>query len=139
MTNRIDHTGIVERIDGSHICVKILQTSACASCQAKAMCASAEAKEKIIDVYDDDAHRYQVGDAVSVCGSLSMGRNAVTLAFTIPLLLVVACVTLMLHLFHTNELTAIGVSMAVLATYYLALAASKKRLKRTFSFWIEKV
>ena len=89
MKDIIDHIGVVETIENTHVRVKILQSSACSACQAKSLCASAEQKEKIVDVWDDEADRLTVGDEVRVCASMSMGRNAVVLAFVVPLVLMV--------------------------------------------------
>ena len=139
MKSKIDHNGVVESIEGNHIKVRILQASACTACQAKALCASSDTKEKIIDVWDDNADRYHVGENVMACGSLSMGRNAVYLAFLIPLVLMFLWMVLSLKAFHLSELTAIlGVGI-ILAIYYLLLSALKDKLSKTFSFWIEKL
>ena len=139
MKSKIDHNGVVESIEGNHIKVRILQASACTACQAKALCASSDTKEKIIDVWDDNADRYHVGENVMACGSLSMGRNAVYLAFLIPLVLMILWMVLSLKAFHLSELTAIlGVGI-ILAIYYLLLSALKDKLSKTFSFWIEKL
>lgn len=139
MKSKIDHNGVVESIEGNHIKVRILQASACSACQAKALCASSDTKEKIIDVWDDNADQYHVGESVMACGSLSMGRNAVYLAFLIPLVLMILWMVLSLKAFHLSELTAIlGVGI-ILAIYYLLLSALKDKLSKTFSFWIEKL
>ena len=139
MKSKIDHNGVVESIEGNHIKVRILQASACSACQAKALCASSDTKEKIIDVWDDNADQYHVGENVMTCGSLSMGRNAVYLAFLIPLVLMILWMVLSLKAFHLSELTAIlGVGI-ILAIYYLILSALKDKLSKTFSFWIEKI
>ena len=139
MKSKIDHNGVVESIEGNHIKVRILQASACSACQAKALCASSDTKEKIIDVWDDNAGQYHVGENVMACGSLSMGRNAVYLAFLIPLVLMILWMVLSLKAFHLSELTAIlGVGI-ILAIYYLLLSALKDKLSKTFSFWIEKL
>jgi sigma-E factor negative regulatory protein RseC len=139
MKSKIDHNGVVESIEGNHIKVRILQASACSACQAKALCASSDTKEKIIDVWDDNADQYHVWENVMACGSLSMGRNAVYLAFLIPLVLMILWMVLSLKAFHLSELTAIlGVGI-ILAIYYLLLSALKDKLSKTFSFWIEKL
>jgi sigma-E factor negative regulatory protein RseC len=139
MKSKIDHNGVVESIEGNHIKVRILQASACSACQAKALCASSDTKEKIIDVWDDNADQYHVGENVMACSSLSMGRNAVYLAFLIPLVLMILWMVLSLKAFHLSELTAIlGVGI-ILAIYYLLLSALKDKLSKTFSFWIEKL
>ena len=134
---KISHTGIVESAENGHVRVKILQTSACSSCQVKAMCASAESKEKIIDVWND-SRSFAIGDEVTVCGSMSMGRNAVVLAFVIPLVLMVLWMVAALKLLMLSEAWAVLGLLVLLAIYYAVLSVFKERLSRTFSFWIEK-
>ena len=95
MANTIKHQGVIEHIQGTHIQVRITQTSACASCSIKGHCTSADTKEKIIDVFDNAASQYQVGQEVWVVGTLSMGIQAVLFAF----LLLFAFLTLLYILF----------------------------------------
>lgn len=139
MGKKIEHEGIVESIDGSHIRVKIFQSSACSSCQVKSVCATAESQEKIIDIYSPLSNQYSVGERVKACGSLTMGRNAVLLAFTIPLLLIVATVVGGLYLFHLTEQYTIVAVLVILAVYYLLVHAIRGRLSKEFAFWIEKL
>jgi len=134
---KISHTGIVESEENGHVRVKILQTSACSSCQVKAMCASAESKEKIIDVWND-SRSFAIGEEVTVCGSMSMGRNAVVLAFVIPLVLMVLWMVAALKLLMLSEAWAVLGLLVLLTIYYAVLSVFKERLSRTFSFWIEK-
>jgi sigma-E factor negative regulatory protein RseC len=85
MRETITHQGVVESVEGEHVRVNILQVSACSSCKARSLCTTSESKEKIIDVYEPGAaEKYRRGDAVNVCGTLSMGKQAVRLAFGIP-------------------------------------------------------
>ena len=134
---KISHSGIVESAENGHIRVKILQASACSSCQAKAMCASAESKEKIIDVWNDP-RSYTLGEEVTVCGSMSMGRNAVVLAFVIPLALMVLWLVAALQLLSLSETWAVLGLLVLLGIYYAVLSAFRERLSRSFSFWIER-
>ena len=117
MGKTIEHEGIVESIDGSHIRVKILQSSACSSFSGS----------------------YRVGERVKACGTLSMGRNAVLLAFVIPLLVIVLCVVLSLYLFHLSEQMTLVAVLVSLSIYYLVVHAFRNRLSKQFSFWIEKI
>ncbi len=137
MKDIIDHLGIVESIEDRHVRVRIVQSSACSGCHAKSLCASAESKEKIIDIWEADTEGLNVGDEVRVCASLSMGRNAVVLAFIVPLVLMVVWMVVALLVLHLSELAAIGGVLAVLLIYYIGIGAMRNRLKRTFSFWIE--
>ncbi len=139
MGKKIEHEGIIESIDGSHIQVKILQSSACSSCQMKSMCATAESQEKLIDIYTPLSKDYSVGERVKACGTLTMGRNAVLLAFVLPLALIVISVLCGLYVFNLSEQLTIVSVLVALAIYYLIIHSLRSRLSKQFSFWIEKI
>lgn len=138
MNGKIEHNGIIEHIDGKHIKVRIVQSSACSSCQAKAICTSSESKEKVVDIYVNSSENYAIGEQVNVCASETMGRNAVILAFVIPLIVMIICITLSIRYLMINELISIAISLMFLALYYWILSISKNRISKKFSFWIEK-
>lgn len=136
MANTIEHQGIVENIAGSHVQVRIVQTSACATCSIKGHCTSADTKEKLIDVVvDEQAASYRPGDSVRVVGSVSMGMQAVALAFVAPLLLLMASlfagVALGLH-----EAVAIGCSLLLVAGYYFVVWLCRAKVGKRFTFSI---
>lgn len=138
MDGKINHRGIIEYINGKHIKVRIVQSSACASCEAKAICSSSESKEKVVDIYVNSSENYALGEQVNVCASEKMGRNAVILAFVIPLIVMIICITLSIRYLMINELISIAISLMFLALYYWILSISKNRISKKFSFWIEK-
>ena len=138
MDGKINHRGIIEYINGKHIKVRIVQSSACASCEAKAICSSSESKEKIVDIYVKSSENYAIGEQVNVCASETMGRNAVILAFVIPLVIMMSCITISIKCLMINELMSIAISLIFLALYYCLLSISKKKISKKFSFWIEK-
>lgn len=136
MANTIEHQGIVENIAGSHVQVRIVQTSACATCSIKGHCTSTDTKEKLIDVVvDEQAASYRPGDSVRVVGSVSMGMQAVALAFVAPLLLLMASlfagVALGLH-----EAAAIGCSLLLVAGYYFVVWLYRAKVGKRFTFSI---
>ena len=136
--NTINHLGVVESIQDSLLSVKIIQTSACAACDAKGHCSSADSKDKIIDIIDDKASLYKVGEQVMVIGKTSMGMKAVTMAFIYPFVILI--VTLFLCMaWLENELYAALVSLLVLVPYYCILWFNKSRLKQQFSFTIKSI
>ena len=137
MGKKIEHQGIVESIDGSHIRVKILQSSACSGCHAKSLCSAAESKEKIIDIYSPVSSKYSVGDSVKVCGSETMGRNAVILSFGLPLVLMVLWVVAGTYLLDLSEQMLFVGIIVLLAVYYVIIHSFRNRLSKSFAFWIE--
>ena len=136
MANTIRHQGIVESINGHHIQVRIVQVSACATCSIKGHCTTADAKEKLIDVFTSQIKAYQPGDNVWVVGQLSMGWWAVILAFLIPLVLLVA-VLFTAHALTGDDLSSVGLTLLVLAAYYLMLWLFRHKMSRKFAFYIE--
>lgn len=136
MKSRIEHSGIVESVSGENVRVRILQASACSACEAKALCHSSESKEKIIECKANGTS-YNVGEEVMVYGSMAMGRNAVILAFVVPLIVIVVWLFCAVGVFHINELLAIGIMVALLAVYYLTLHLMNGVLSKQFEFWIE--
>lgn len=139
MNGKIDHKGIIENIDGKHVTVRIVQSSACSSCQAKAMCQSSESKEKLIDVYTSDFASYEVGEKVNVCASESMGRNAILLAFALPLVVMVGWIVFSIKVLSIGEVATILIALALLGGYYFCLSRNKSRIGKKFAFWIEKL
>lgn len=139
MADVIKHDGIVDSIEGDCIHVRIVQASACATCGAKSLCSAAESKEKIVDIYGDDAKAYQVGQRVMVEGAATMGMKAVRLAFLFPLLLLVAAVSVAMWLTKDNEAVAALSALLALVVYFLTLFACKKRLMREFTFIIKPI
>lgn len=138
MKDIIQHDGIVDSVVGEHVTVKIIQHAACSGCKAKSLCTSSESKEKLIDVYETDAEKKRrVGDAVRVCGALSMGKQAVALAFSVPVLLIVVLMPLALKVLALSELLSVGLVTLVLAIYFYILYLCRDKMAKRFAFWIE--
>lgn len=136
--NLINHLGVVESIQDSLLKVRIVQTSACAACSAKGHCSSADSKDKIIDVIDDGATSYKIGEEVLLIGQTSMGMMAVAFAFFFPFVILIVSLFVLMALIN-NELYAALLSLVVLIPYYYMLWLNKSRLKRQFSFTIKPI
>ena len=137
MADIIKHRGIVEKINGSHVVVRIVQTSACSACSAKGLCNASESKEKQIDVYEV-IPSYRIGEEVVLCGSTSMGMQAVLIAFGIPVLLLLAALFVTMRVTDGDALFSAVVALLAVVPYYLVIYFMKDKLNKTFSFTIEK-
>ena len=137
MSNIIKHRGRVEKVEGSHVVVRIVQTSACSACSIKGHCNASESKEKLIDVFDVNAS-YQIGEEVVLLGTTSMGMQAVLLAFGVPLVILIVALGVTMHLTDGNALASSLVGLLSIVPYYFAIHFNKDKLKKTFSFTIEK-
>lgn len=140
MNDIIEHQGVIDSVEGCRVRVSIVQQSACSSCKARAMCTSSESKERIMDVFEQDADKkYTVGERVSVCGTLSMGKQAVVFAFGIPMLLTVVVMCLCLAVFHLPELIAVVSWLVLMVAYFSVLYACRNRMEKRFALWIRKL
>ncbi len=138
MANVIRHRGIVENIDGSHLTVRIVQASACASCHVKGHCSSADTKEKLVDVYTEEASSFSLGDRVEVMAQLSTGVMAVLWAFILPFLILLISLFLFMALWNDEAFAALA-SLALLIPYYYILWLNKRRMGRKFSFSVARL
>ena len=94
-------------------------------------------KEKSIDVLDY-SNKFEVGEKVNLSYRESLGWLAMFLAYVLPFIIVL--ITLFVATAITeNELISGLSALAILIPYYIILTFFKGRLKKTFSFTIEKI
>lgn len=136
-SNKITHSGIVEDISGGCIKVRIVQSSSCIGCKIAGHCNTSERKDKIIDVYTvGNNHGYAVGDEVTVSVSSRSGMEAVTLAFTIPFVLLILTVFLSSLLTSSEALSAVA-GLVILIPYYIVLYMLRGKIGKRVSCAIE--
>lgn len=137
MSNRITHSGVVERVEGDYVKVRIVQTSACAACKVANHCNAAESKVKIVDVLTSDSSAYRAGEEVVVSASKDVANRALLLGFGLPFLLLVGMLVVMLRLTSEQGLAALG-AIGALIPYYILLWLMRDRIRQQISFRIEK-
>ena len=135
MAQDIRHQGIIDSIDGQDIIVRITQSSACGGCQARNICRAAESKDKLVEVHCADAGSFDVGQTVTVAGAESLGLKAVTFAFGLPLLLLLAVLITSVSVAGSEKVAALA-ALGILVPYYLVLFLLRDRMKRDFQFRI---
>ena len=136
MSQKISHTGVIERIENDSMKVRIVQTSACAACKVASHCNAAESKVKIVDVFGCDTTNYSTGQEVTVWASKDVADKALLLGFGVPFLLLV-CVLMIALRFSDNEGLAALLALGSLVPYYFALWLLRDRIQRGISFHIE--
>lgn len=129
--------GIVTEIASDHVIVRMVRSSACSGCHAKGVCHSGDAKEELLTV-TSYPRGLAVGEKVRILFSDSKGLVAVVYAFVIPLIFIVAGVTLMSYL-GTSELSMLLVLLLFMVGYYLILSFFKKRFVKAFQIKIERI
>ncbi|MDR1895777.1 MAG: SoxR reducing system RseC family protein [Prevotellaceae bacterium] len=130
-------SGIVSDITPENIAVNIISMSACAGCHAKELCSAFERKEKAVFV-PNIGQRVQSGDKVAVVMQVSMGLKAVLLAYVLPLIFVLMTLLLLLEI-GTGEFLSGAISLSSLMVYYFVIFLIRNKLKKQFSFFIEKI
>lgn len=139
MSDIIEHQGVVDSVEGCRVRVSIMQQSACSGCKARSMCTSSESKERIMEVFEQDAEsKYAVGERVCVCGTLSMGKQAVAFAFGVPMLLTLAVMCLCLAVLHVSDIAAVASWLVSMALYFSVLYACRDKMEKRFALWIKK-
>ena len=136
MSNKIKHSGVVEKIMDDCIQVRIVQTSACAACKVAGYCNASESKEKLIDVYHADSHRLNVGDAVTVTASTEVAAHALLLGFGLPFVVMVTVLVVVLQTTGSEGRAALS-GLLALVPYYAVLYLFRNRLRDKLSFSIE--
>ena len=117
--------------------VRILQTSACAACKVASHFNASDKKEKIVEVFCDDAASYQKGQEVRVTASKQVAANALLLGFGLPFLLLMLILIVTLKLSGNEGVAAIA-ALASLAPYYLVLWLFKDRIRQRLAFALER-
>ena len=137
MSNKISHSGVIDRIEGEHVQVRIVQTSACAACKVAGYCNAAESKEKIVDVFCSlAAQKLTVGQTVTVTASRQVATQALLWAFGLPFLLMVSVLIMILKWTGSEGLAALS-GLGMLIPYYIVLWLFRGRMRDMLAFTIE--
>jgi len=128
--------GVVYDVTPEEIVVNIISMSACSACHAKGLCSAFEQKEKVIMV-PNTGQNVNKGENVNVLTKTSMGLKATFLAYMLPLFIVMIILLSLLGL-KAGELIAGTISLGALVVYYFIISLMQDKLKKQFSFYIEK-
>jgi len=133
----IEHKGHIDSIDGNKINVNFLAMSGCASCHAKGVCTVADMQEKSVEVFDF-SNQYKVGDEVNVTLKQSLGYRALFLGYLLPFILVLIILIVLTEITNNEAIAGIS-SLAVLVPYYLTLYLLRNKIRKKFTFTINKI
>ena len=133
----IHHQGVVQNIDSQYIYVSILAVSACSSCHSKSMCHLSDMKEKVIHIPVNN-QTYTVGEHVNVIMKESLGMYAVLLSYILPLILFIVTMVISINIYKSEPLAGL-LGLLTLIIYYIILYMFRSKLRRQFSFSIQKI
>lgn len=136
MSNKIKHSGVIEKVMDDSVQVRIVQTSACASCKVAGYCNASESKEKLVDVFHIDTRGLNVGDVVTVTASTQVAAHALLFGFGLPFVVLVVVLVVVLQLTGNEGYAALS-GLAALFPYYGVLHLLRNRIRDRLSFAIE--
>lgn len=136
MSNRIQHSGVVESVKGDCVSVRIVQTSACAACKVSGYCNAAEKKVKVVEVNCRNASSYTVGQTVMVSASGTVAFRALLWGFGVPFVVLVGVLLLVLAVTGSEGYAALA-GISALGPYYLVLWLCRDRMREQLAFCIE--
>jgi len=136
MSNKISHSGVVEKVLDDGVQVRIVQSSACAACKVASHCHASESKEKLIDVQGVDGTAYTPGQSVVVTASTKVAAHALLLGFGLPFVVLVSALVIVLLLTEHEGMAAIS-GLLALVPYYGVLYLFRDRIRDRLSFSIE--
>lgn len=135
-SNKIGHEGVVKKVTPQTVEVVIESQSACAGCHARSACGMADLKEKTI-IAGHPGFEVKSGDKVMVYASVNNAIYSVILAYVIPVLLIIALISLLLRL-GTDETVAAAGALAGIALYFFLLYVNRGRIGRKIKFTVGK-
>ncbi len=134
---QITHTGIIKAKDGNSLNVSIMQQSACAKCTVKGVCEMAEKEEKIVNIQTPTPNDFKIGEMVTVFYKQTLGFRALLLGYLLPFLIVLTALIILMAITNNEAISALT-ALGLLIPYHITLHLTKNKLKKTFSFSVEK-
>jgi sigma-E factor negative regulatory protein RseC len=135
--NIIEHKGKIDSIEGNRIKIHFLNISACASCHAKGVCTASDMENKEVEVVDYSGN-FNTGEEVRVLLQQSLGFKALLWGYVVPFLVVLTGLFVLSSLTNNEVIAGVG-ALSLLVPYYIALYLLKERIKKVFSFTIQKI
>lgn len=133
----IEHKGVITSISENEMQVSIMSKSACASCSVKGACNVSEIDDKIVDVTVINPENYSIGETVKIYYNQSLGFRALFLGYVLPFIIILTVLIISMAITQNEALSGI-LAISSTVPYYVIIYFQKSRLKKTFSFSVEK-
>lgn len=136
-TVKIKHEGVVVDCDNEYISIEITGETNCRECCVKSMCTLSDDKAKIVQVENKGFNLMESGAKVNLIGKKILGLRSVWVCYLIPLTILLISI-LSLYILDLEELLIGLGALAALVVYYLIIFLSGDRMKKEWSFTVEK-
>lgn len=134
----IEQKGVVEEISDGLVKINITSFSACAHCHSKQACGIIDSARREIFVPTSNSNAVSIGDTVNVIMKRSMGWKATILGYVVPFIMVLTTLLILNSLQLHEVVIGLG-SLVILIPYFIVLYYNRDRLRKTFSFTIQKL
>jgi positive regulator of sigma E activity len=134
----LQHPGTVSKIENGIIYVDIQVESACAKCHAHSYCTAFGKKDKIIEIEERKYPEVTVNDRVNVIIRESLGMQALLLGYIFPVIVLVIALFIT-YGFTAHEGLSALVTLIAVGIYYLMLVVMKNKIRKHFTFSLEKL
>lgn len=125
-------------IKDNTISVVIEQKEECSGCAAMTLCEKTSDRGKTLDIVQNNASNFSVGEKVLVNTPQSSLFKALMLAFAYPLLIIVGLCLLGHYFFGWNDGISALFSLVLLGVYYFILYKKRNTSLFNFSLYISK-
>lgn len=129
---------LITKINGKKITLHVEQGEDCDACAAAALCEKTSSKGKTIEIPQNNAEDFSIGEKVMLNVPQSKTYKALGIAFLYPLILVIATCLIGFYSLNWNDGILSLVSLAILAAYYLILYRFRHTKFFNFSLYISK-
>jgi sigma-E factor negative regulatory protein RseC len=131
---KLEHPGRVSKIENDTIYIDIQVESACSKCHAHSYCTAFGKSEK-------EASRYPsivIGDLVNVVIKETLGFQALLLGYIFPVIVLLIALFTTYGITQEDGISAI-VTLVAVGLYYVGLILLKDKLKKHFTFELERI
>ena len=117
------------KIDQQNITAEFISLAACDGCRAKDLCNKNNCIKSTVNIVDENAQSYSVGQEITVQMNEKDGLLSVIIAYLLPLIIFV--ISLLILTYITKDEIKSGIySIIILITYYLLLISKNTYLKK---------
>ncbi len=134
----IEHLGIISEVNDKLVRVSVLPESACGSCRVRSSCSIGETGERVIEVLRRNGDSYSEGEEIRVILEQSLGLKALVIGYILPFLVVMFMLILLTSLGLSEGFAGLAALLSLIP-YYAGLSFFSDKLKKEFSFRLQKL
>ena len=136
--SKFEHPGVISKIEDGTIYIDIEVKSACSQCHAHSYCSAFGKNEKMIEVPFSKYPNLIIGNTVNVLIKETLGMQALLLGYIFPIIVLLIALFGSYHFTADEGISAIY-TLFFVALYYLCLWLMRDKIKKHFTFELQKL